>query len=64
MEYVNAKRAAEMWDRDPTTIREFCRRGLIPGEIKGKKEWSVPAYDLPPVSLPTRGKLSEEATRL
>ena len=60
---MTAKQAAEMWDRDPTVIRDFCRRGLIPGAVKGKKEWSVPASDSPPVSLPTRAKLSEDERR-
>lgn len=57
---MNAEQAAKRWDRDPTIIREFCRRGMIPGAEKLKRDWSIPAYDSPPVYLPRRDKLSEE----
>ena len=60
---MNAEQAAKRWDRDPTIIREFCRRGMIPGAEKLKRDWSIPAYDSPPVSLPRRDKLSEEDRR-
>ena len=63
MQYVSAKEAAELWDRDPTVIRRFCREGLIPGAYKGKKAWRVPAYDSPPVVLPRREKLTETEKR-
>ena len=63
MEYVTAKRAAEMWGRNPTVVQSFCRRGMIPGAIKGKGGWLVPAYDSPPVSLPRRERLVDSERR-
>ena len=60
---MNAEQAAKRWDRDLTIIREFCRRGMIPGAKKLKRDWSIPAYDSPPVALPRRDKLSEEERR-
>jgi hypothetical protein len=35
---MTAKQAVERRGRDPASIRDFCRRGMIPGAVEGKKE--------------------------
>ncbi len=63
MRYLSVQEAARLWERRPDSIRDFCRRGLIPGAHKNESGWwRIPEGDEPP-GLHRRGKLTEEERR-
>ena len=60
---MTLRQAARRWQRDPGTLRDFCRRGLIPGAYKnGSGYWRIPEGDEPP-GLHRGVKLTEEERR-
>lgn len=63
--YMSVPEAAERWGRDATVLRQFLRRGMIPGAERNGPlgTWRIPAYDSPPVMLPRRDKLAEDERR-
>ena len=63
MRYLSVPEAARLWGRSFTSVRDFCRFGMIPGAYKNERGWwRIPEAKEPP-GLPRLNKLTEEERR-
>ena len=54
MEYMDVRRAAELWQMPERKVTSLCREGRIPGAKKEGKLWQIPAGSLRPLDARTR----------
>lgn len=54
MEYMDVRRAAELWQMPERKVTSLCREGRIPGAKKEGKLWQIPVGSLRPLDARTR----------
>ncbi len=62
MEYMDAKRAAELWQLPERKITALCRDGRIPGACKSGKLWYIPDDAIKPLDMRTKAYATAEKT--
>ncbi|MEW5772730.1 MAG: helix-turn-helix domain-containing protein [Thermodesulfobacteriota bacterium] len=63
MDLLPASVVADRLSRDPSTVRRWCRDGILPGALRVGRDWVVPAQSLehwtPPTARGRRLRLPE-----